>query len=79
MLNVSLKSFLLDLNIVRLILIGQPTTQQLNARYVQGRHWNVNWGGGGGCIYICSCSTQRVSFQIKFKLIHLKRNLSGKT
>ena len=36
-------------------------------------------GGGGGCIFIYSCSAGRVSFQIKFKLINLKRNLSGKT
>ena len=35
-------------------------------------------GGGGGCIFIYSCSARQVSFQIKFKLINLKRNLSGK-
>ena len=33
---------------------------------VQGRRYNVNWGGG--CIFIYSCSARRVSFQIKFKL-----------
>ena len=35
--------------------------------------------GGGGCIFIYSCSAWRVFFQIKFKLINLKRNLSGRT
>ena len=34
---------------------------------------------GGGCIFIYSCSARQVSFQIKFKLINLIRNLSGKT
>ena len=33
-------------------------------------------GGGEVCPFICS--PRRVSFQIKFKLINLKRNLSGK-
>ena len=31
------------------------------------------------CIFICSCSARRVSFQIKFKSINLKKSLSGKT
>ena len=31
------------------------------------------------CIFIYSCFARRVSFQIKFKLINLKRNLSGKS
>ena len=35
--------------------------------------------GGGGCIFMYSCSARRVSFQIKFKFINLKRNLAGKT
>ena len=34
---------------------------------------------GGGCIFIYSCSARRVSFEIKSKLINLKRNLSWKT
>ena len=34
---------------------------------------------GRGYIFIYSCSSQRVSIQIKFKLINLKRNLSGRT
>ena len=28
--------------------------------------------GGGGCIFIYSCSARRVSFQIKFKFLNLK-------
>ena len=35
--------------------------------------------GGGGCIFMYSCSAQQISFQIKFKFINLKRNLSGET
>ena len=31
-------------------------------------------GGGGGCLFIYSCSTRLVSFEIKFKFINLKRN-----
>ena len=34
---------------------------------------------GGGGIFVYSCSAQRVSFQIKFKFLNLKRNPSGKT
>ena len=30
--------------------------------------------GRGGCIFIYSCSARRVSFQIKFKFVNLKRN-----
>ena len=36
-------------------------------------------GGGGAYIFMYSCSARRVSFQIKFKFLNLKRNLSGKT
>ena len=32
---------------------------------------------GGGCIFIYSCSIRRVSFQIRLKLINLKRNPSA--
>ena len=31
-------------------------------------------GGGGGCLFIYSCSALLVSFEIKFKFIDLKRN-----
>ena len=31
-------------------------------------------GGGGGCLFIYSCSARLVSFEIKFKSINLKRN-----
>ena len=30
--------------------------------------------GGGGCLFIYSCSARLVSFEIKFKFINLKRN-----
>ena len=30
--------------------------------------------GGGGCLFIYSCSACLVSFEIKFKFINLKRN-----
>ena len=36
-------------------------------------------GGGGGCLFIYSCSARLVSFEIKFKFINLKRNLSART
>ena len=31
-------------------------------------------GGGGGCLFIYSCSARLVSFEIKFKFINLKKN-----
>ena len=31
-------------------------------------------GGGGGCLFIYSCSARLVSSEIKFKFINLKRN-----
>ena len=31
-------------------------------------------GGGGGCLFIYSCSARLVSFEITFKSINLKRN-----
>ena len=41
----------------------------------QGRNYNVNWGGGGGGLFIhIFIYARRVSFQIKFKLMNLKRN-----
>ena len=36
-------------------------------------------GGGGGCIFIYSCSARRVSFQIDQFEFDLKRKLSGRT
>ena len=36
-------------------------------------------GGGGGCLFIYSCSAGLVSFEIKFKFINLKRNKSSRT
>ena len=36
-------------------------------------------GGGGGCLFIYSCSTRLVSFQIDKFEFDFKRNKSGRT
>ena len=46
---------------------------------VTGRSQSVNWGGGGGCIFIYSCSARPISFEINVKTTDFKRNSSGIT
>ncbi len=36
-------------------------------------------GGGGGCIFIYSCSARRISFEISCFQVHFKRNQSDRT